>query len=228
MKRAIAAIALVVVANGIVLVSAGRERAAPATLTTVAVCARHLIGGGTSDEAPALRLWLAPESLSTPVGLDAPGLRALGFTETVVAAVGRERDSTFRSPRARPAWVRLRQQGDSLEEWIVLEVRPLREVPARDSLSIVLRGLVAFRERPGGPPPTPVPGHDHAAMLRARATGMIYPAVTELIPSRLHLDHRQIAMLRSGIASTAAGCEGRGRALVATGASGGIWVESVR
>ena len=81
MRRAIAAMALVVLANGVVLVSVGRERAAPATRTTVAVCARHVIGGGTSDEAPALRLWLAPESLSTPVGLDAAGLRSLVFAE---------------------------------------------------------------------------------------------------------------------------------------------------
>ncbi len=180
MRRAAAAMGLVVLANGVVLISAQRERAAPASRTTVAVCARHVIGGGTSDDAPALRLWLAPESLSTPIGLDVAGLRALGFAERVVAAVGRERDSTFRPPRARPAWVRLRQQGDSLEEWIVLEVRPLREGREEDSLSIVVRGLVVIRERPAAPPSDSAPGH--AAMLPAHPTGVVHPAVAELIP----------------------------------------------
>lgn len=227
MRRAVAAMGLVVLANGIVLISAQRERAAPATRTTVAVCARHVIGGGTSDEAPALRLWLAQESLSTPVGLDVAGLRALGFGETVVAAVGRERDSTFRAPRARPAWVRLRQRSDSLGEWTAVEVHPLGARPVPDSTSIVLRGLVAIRERPAAPPPDSAPGHDHAAMPRAHPTGVVHPFVIELIPPQLHLDHQQIAILRSGLADTA-WCEVQRQAVIATGATGGIWVESVR
>lgn len=225
MRRAAAAMGLVVLANGVVLISAQRERAAPASRTTVAVCARHVIGGGTSDDAPALRLWLAPESLSTPIGLDVAGLRALGFAERVVAAVGRERDSTFRPPRARPAWVRLRQQGDSLEEWIVLEVRPLREGREEDSLSIVVRGLVVIRERPAAPPSDSAPGH--AAMLPAHPTGVVHPAVAELIPPQLHLDHRQIAILRSGLSDTAT-CAVKRQAVIVSGANGGIWVESVR
>ncbi len=227
MRRAIAAMGLVVLANGIVLISAQRERAAPATRTTVAVCAMHVIGGGTSDEAPALRLWLAPEPLSTPAGLDASGLRALGFAERVVAAVGRERDSTFRAPRARPAWVRLRQRSDSLEEWNAVEVHPLGARPVPDSTSIVLRGLVAIRERPTAPPPDSAGGHDHAAMPRAHPTGVVHPFVIELIPSQLHLDHQQIAILRSGLSDTAT-CAVKRQAVIVTGANGGIWVESVR
>ncbi len=226
MRRAIAAMVLVVLANGVVLVSARRERAAPAARTTVAVCARHIIGGGTSDDAPALRLWLAPESLSTPLGLDAAGLRSLGFAEKVIAAVGRERDSTFRSPRARPAWVRLRQRSDSLKEWSAVEVHPLGARPVPDSTSMLLRGLVAIRERPASPPPDPAPGHDHAAMVGPRPAGVIHPVVIEVIPPQLHLDHRQIAILSSGPAETA-WCEVQRQAVIVTGANGGIWVESV-
>jgi len=218
---------LVVLANGLVLVSARRDRVAPAARTPVAVCARHIIGGGTSDEAPALRLWLAPESLSTPTGLDASDLRALGFAEQVVAAVGRERDSTFRSPRARPAWVRLRQRSDSLHEWSAVEVQPPGARPAPDSTSVVLHGLVVIRERPTAPPPDSAPGHDHAAMPRAHPAGVVHPFVIEVIPPQLHLDHRQIATLRSGLAESA-GCEVQRQAVIVTGANGGLWVESVR
>lgn len=227
MKWAIAAMALVVVANGIVLVSAGRERAAPATLATIDVCAAHVIGGGTSDEPPALRLEIAPESLSLPAGLDAPGLRALGFAEAVIAAVGRVRDSTFRWPRTRPAWVRLRQRDDSLEQWAVAQVAPLRASLVRDSTSIVVRGLVGIRERRSGPPPNPATGHDHAAAGRVRSPGVIDPAVIELIPAQLHLGRLQAAALRSAPADTV-GCARKRQAVIATGANGGIWVEAVR
>jgi hypothetical protein len=227
MKWAIAAMALVVVANGVVLVSAGRERSAAATLTTIEVCAGHLIGGGTSDEAPALRLRVAPDSLSIPPGLDAPGLRALGYPEAVIAAVGRERDSTFRWSRSRPAWVRLRQRSDSLREFAVVDVAPRRELLAPDSGSIVVRGLIGFRERRSEAPPGPMSGHDHAAMGRVRFPGVIYSAVIELIPSQLHLDHRQIATLRAGLSDTA-GCAVTRQAVIAGGTKGGIWVESVR
>jgi len=220
MKWAIGAIALVVVANGIVLVSAARERAAPATFATIDVCAGHLIGGGTSDEPPALNLEVAPESLSTPPGLDAAGLRALGFAEAAIAAVGKQRDSTFRWPRPRPAWVRLRQRNDSLERWAAVEVAPRRELLGSDSASIVVRGLVAFRESWSGPPGRPVAG-------RVRTPGAIYPAVAELIPSQLHLDRQQMAFLRASLTDTA-GCATKRQALIANGANGGIWVESVR
>lgn len=220
MKWAIAAMALVVVANGVVLLSAGRERAAPATLTTIDVCAGHLVGGGTSDAPPALRLAVAPESLSIPAGLDAPGLRALGHAEAVIAAVGRERDSTFRWPRPRPAWVRLRQRSDSLEQWAVVEVAPQRELLPRDSTSIVVRGLVGIRERRTEPPPSPAAG-------RIRRPGVLYPAVLELIPPQLHLDRRQMATLRGALTDTV-GCAIKGRAVIANGANGGIWVEAIR
>jgi hypothetical protein len=227
MRWAIAAMALVVVANGVVLVSAGREHAAPATLTTIDVCAGHLIGGGASDEPPALRLVVAPESLSIPTGLDTPGLRALGFAEAVIAAVGKQRDSTFRWPRARPAWVRLRQRSDSLEQLAAVEVAPQRERLARDSASIVVRGLVGVQERRSAPPPSPESGHDHAAMGRVRAPGVIYPAVLELFPFQLHLDRLQMATLRSALTDTV-GCTVKKRAVIARGANGGIWVEAIR
>ena len=227
MRWAIAAMVLAVVANGIVLVSVGRERAAPATLTTIDVCAGHLIGGGPSDEPPALRLAVAPESLSTPAGLDAPGLRALGFREAVIAAIGRERDSTFRWPRARPAWVRLRQRSDSLAQLAVVEVAPRRELLPRDTATIVVRGLVSLRVHGSGPPPSAGPGHDHAAAGRGRTPGTIYPAVSAPIPSQLHLDRLQIAVL-GGLLIDTVGCAVKKQAVIASGANGGIWVESVR
>jgi hypothetical protein len=227
MKWAIAAVALVVVANGVVLVSTGRERAAPATLSPIDVCAGQLVGGGTSEEPPALRLSFAPDSLSTPAGLDAPGLRALGFGEAMIAAVGRERDSTFRWPRSRPAWVRLRQRPDSLDQWAVVEVAPRRELLARDSATIVVRGLVGVRERRSGPSPEGMPGHEHGGPVRLRTPGVIYPAVIELIPPQLHLDRLQIAALRSALTDTVR-CAVTKRAMIANGANGGIWVESLR
>jgi hypothetical protein len=227
MKSAIAAIALVVVANGFVLASVGRERAAPATLITSDVCAGHLVGGGASDQPPALRLNLVPDSLSTPPGLDAPGLRALGFGDAVIGAVGRERDSTFHWPRSRPAWVRLRQRSDSLAQWEVVEVAPRREVLARDTASVVVRGLIGVRERRSGPSPGGGAGHEHGGPVRLRTPGVIYPAVIEVIPVQLHLDRVQIAALRSALTDTVA-CAATKQAVIANGANGGIWVESPR
>jgi len=227
MKWAIGAIALVVLANGIVLVSAGRERAAPAALTTIEVCAGHLTGGGTSDEAPTLLLSIAPDSASTPPGLDAAGLRALGHDEAMIAAMGRERDSTFRWPRSRPAWVRLRQQDDSLERWAVVEVAPRRELLAPDSASIVMRGRVGVREFRSGPVPEGMAGHQHRPMGGDSRPRVIYPAVVEVIPFQLHLDRQQIATLRSVLTDTT-GCAVTRQAVIASGANGGIWVESVR
>jgi hypothetical protein len=227
MKWAGAAVALVILANGWALISTARERAAPATRLTIDVCASHLVGGAGSDEPPALRLPVAPESLATPAGLDPPGLRALGFPDAAISAVGKERDSLFHRPRPRPAWVRLRQGHDSLEQWVVVEVAPRRELLARDSTSILVRGLVSFRVRMRGPPPGPAAGHDHAAMGRLGTPGVIYPAVAEVIPSQLHLDRRQIAVLRGALADTA-GCAVKQHAVIASGARGGIWVEAVR
>jgi hypothetical protein len=224
MKWGFAAAALVVVANGIVLVSAGRERAAPGTLTAIDVCATHLIGGGNSDDPPALRLTIAPDSLATPGGLDPAGLRALGFAEAAIAAVGTGRDSTLRSPRARPAWVRLRQQDDSLRRFAVTEVAPRREGLAPDSLSLIVRGRVAFRQRPVVPPPGPGAEH-HPAGVSARV--VVYPAVIEVIPAQLHLDRRQIAELRNALPGSA-GCGATRQAMIAHGARGGIWVEALR
>jgi hypothetical protein len=226
MKWAIAAIALVVVANGFVLVTSGRERAAPANLATVNVCAGHLIGGRNSDVPPALRLAVVAESLSLPAGLDGPGLRALGFTEPAIAAVGRERDSTFRWPRSRPVWVRLRQRSDSLAQWAVVEVAPRRELLAPDTASIVVRGLVSFRVRWSGPPPEVTAGHQHGVAGRLRMSGEVYPAVTEVIPSQLHLDRSQIATLRGALGDSA-GCVVKQQAVIANGAKGGIWVDAV-
>ena len=227
MKWAIVALALVVVANGVALLSVRRERAAPATLATIDVCAGDLIGGSASDEPPALRLVVAPESLSMPAGLDAPGLRALGFTESVIAAVGWTPDSTFRWPRPRPAWVRLRQRRDSLAQLAVVEVAPRRALLTPDSASIVVRGLVGMRSRWSGPAPTPTGDHDHAALSRVAARGVIDPTVVELIPAQLHLDRLQIATLRAALAGTV-GCAQKRQAVIANGANGGIWVESVR
>ncbi len=86
MKSALAAVALVVVANGMVLVSAGRERAAPASLhhdrrLRRAPDRRRVFRSG----ARRFQLSLAPDSSSTPPGLDTAGLRALGFAEAMIA-----------------------------------------------------------------------------------------------------------------------------------------------
>jgi hypothetical protein len=227
MKWAIAAATLVILANGVVLVSASRERAAPATMTTIDVCSAHLLGGGRSDDPPALRLILASESLSTPAGLDPAGLRALGFPETSVAFAGRTRDSTFRWPRARPAWVRLHQRSDSLARFEVAEVAPQRGELTPDSLSLIVRGLVSFREQLSAPAPVPpagAGGHDHATMARGYTPGILYPAVTEVIPSLLHLDRRQIAELRAALTDSVA-CATKKRVVIANGAAGGIWVD---
>ena len=227
MKWALAAASLVVVANVAVLVQARRERSPVAAFTSIDVCAEHLSGGGDTDEAPALRLILAPDSMTDPSGLDEAGLRALGFADAAIGAVGRERDSTFHWPRPRPAWVRLRQRPDSLAQWAVTEVVPLSGRLERDSISIVVRGLVGFRERRQEPPPDATAGHQHGAAAPAGTRGALYPAVLEVIPSRLHLDRGQIAALRSVVGHTME-CGMKGQAVIASGAGGGIWVESVR
>lgn len=227
MRGAFAAALLVVVANGVVLVSARRERALIGAFTAIDVCAEHLTGGGDTDEAPALRLILAPDSMTDPSGLDEPGLQALGFADAAISAVGRERDSTFHWPRPRPAWVRLRQRPDSLAQWAVTEVVPLSGRLERDSTSIVVRGLVGFRERRQEPSPDATAGHQHGATAPAGTRGALYPAVLEVIPLRLHLDREQIAALRGTITDTT-GCAVKAQAVIASGAGGAIWVDSAR
>jgi hypothetical protein len=224
MRWAIAAAALVVLANGFVLVSAGRERAAPATRTAVVACAASLRGGGTSGDPPALRLQLAPDSLATTPGLDPDGLRALGFDEATVSAVGRARDTTFHWPTARPAWVRLRQSNDSLRLFSVAEVAPLGRRLSPDSSSLVIRGLVGIREQPSGAMPAPAAGHNHGGRPSRYTPGVLAAVVVEVIPSELHLDRRQIAAMRAALTDSA-GCEA-GTLVIASGRSGGVWVES--
>jgi hypothetical protein len=53
------------------------------------------------------------------------------------------------------------------------------------------------------------------------------PDSTELIPSQLHLDRRQIATLRGPLTDTI-GCGVKRQVVIAGGANGGIWVESLR
>jgi hypothetical protein len=109
----------------------------------------------------------------------------------------------------------------------VVDVAPLRARLARDSTSIVVRGLVGVRERRPAPPPDPAAGRDHAAMGRLRAPGVISAAVLELIPAQLHLDRRQVAALRRTLTDTA-GCARTRQAVIANGANGGIWVKAIR
>jgi hypothetical protein len=116
--------------------------------------------------------------------------------------------------------VRLRQRNYSLEQFAVVEVAPLGKSLARDTASLVVRGLVSFRERWSGSPLKPGPG-------RIGRPGVIYSVVTELIPSQLHLDRQQMAVLRSGLTDTVP-CAARRLAVIANGANGGIWVRSVR
>ena len=229
MKWALIAGALVVTADAIALVSVARERAAPATLSSIDVCSGNLVGGGRSEEPPALLLRIAPDSVPVPTGLDAAGLRALGFPEVVIAGVGRPPDSTFRRPRERPGWVRLRQRSDSLGRFEVVAVAARRDLLSADSTSLVVRGRVGVFARYSPPPagPTAAEGHDHAAMGRRPSKGLLYPAVVEVIPAALYLDRGQSSALRS-LPSDSAGCRSRGRAVIASGAIGGIWVEAVK
>jgi hypothetical protein len=227
MRWAIAAGVLAIVVNGVVLMSGARERAAPATLATIDICRGHLVGGGSSDVPPALRLVLGPDSLSIPAGLDAAGLQALGFPASAVSVVGRVRDAAFRWPRTRPAWVRLRQHRGPLEPLAVVEVAPRREELRPDSGSIIVRGLVSFRLRRSEPSPAPPVGVNRGRVGDNAGSGVIYPAVVELVPFQLHLDHRQIAALER-VRADSAGCGVKGQAVIANGANGGIWVASVR
>lgn len=229
MKWAITAAALVVVANGVVLVSEQRERRAAATITAINVCSSNLVGGGSSDDPPAIRLMLGYDSSTATRGLDAAGLRALGFSDANVMAAGRPRDSTFRWPAGRPGWVRLRQMGDSLGSFVVIEMASRRDQLTADSTSLIVRGLVTLRERSVAPPPDAAASgakHDHAAMTHAPAPGLIYPTVSEVIPSLLHLDREQIVQLRAGLPDSVS-CSAKRRALIANGVAGGIWVERV-
>lgn len=215
MRSALAAIALIVAANTVVFVSARRERSAPATATTVEVCAAHLIGGAGSDDPPALRLTLVRDTSTTPRGLDSAGLRALGFGQADIAKAGQPRVDSARWTRERPAWVRLRQLDDSLRRFHAIEVAPRREQLTPDSTSLIIRGLVAIRWLRVGPP------HQHAD--GSPAEDIVYPVVDEVIPSMLHLDRDQIATLRAALPDSA-GCAIPRRVRVAQGSNGGLWV----
>jgi len=199
MKWTVIPIAFVAAVNAVVLVSVAREGAAPAAFATIDVCRGEVQGGGTSNEPPDLLLRRAADSL-TPRGLDSAGLRALGFSEAVIAAIGRPRDSTFRWPRPRPAWVLLRQEAKSasLERFVVVAVAPRRDGLVPDSTSLLLRGRVGISD---------------------------HPFVAELIPSSLHLDREQSTALHHAAASV--GCGRVGSVVIASGAYGGIWVQSV-
>ena len=226
MKWLVLALAGVAAVNAVVLVSVARERAAPATYATIDVCRQELVGVGRSDEPPALLIRLAAESLPAAPGLDAAGLRDLGFPEAVIAAIGRPRDSTFRWPRPRPAWVLLRQRHDSLMRFAVAAVAPRRERLTADSTSLVLRARIAIIDRwLGSPAPAPAGGHVHASPADSSRV-VLHPAVVEIIPQALHLERDQIAAFRDSTAAPGA-CRRVGRAVIASGANGGIWVRSV-
>jgi hypothetical protein len=222
------AVALVVAANVLVVVSAARERAGPASRATVAVCARHVVGGGDSEEPPALLLRTATDQAAVPAGLDSAGLRALGFSAEAAAAVGGERVPDMRWPRPRPAWARLHQAGDSLARFTVVAVAPRRELLAPDSTSILVRGRVSLlpgRVEPGADAGTAAGGHQHGP--QAPAGGAVHAAVVEVLPSALHLDRGQAAALRRALGGSG-GCAVRGEVVIANGTRGGIWVEAVR
>ncbi len=229
MKWAVAAAALVVVTNGAILVSQYRQRTAPAATITIDVCAANLVGGGDSDRPPAIRLNLATDSTPVIPGLDSAGLTALGFSDASVRVAGRLRDSTFHWPRARPAWVRIAQQGDSFATFRALEVSPRRESLTRDSSSLILRGLIAFRGRSAAPPAQSGDsggGHNHAAMAGTMEEVTIVPVVSEVLPAQLHLDRNQIATLRAAIPDSG-GCTARRRVRIANGAGGGVQVVGI-
>ncbi len=102
-----------------------------------------------------------------------------------------------------------------------------RQLLSQDSISLIVQGRVGFREQRDAPPPASAggaAGHDHAAMTRGHPPGLIYPAVIEVIPPLLHLDRQQIAALRAALPDST-GCSTKQRVQIATGASGGIWVE---
>jgi hypothetical protein len=218
MRSALAAAVLIVVANTVVFVSASRERSAPATFTTVEVCANQLMGGAGSDDPPALRLTLVRDTSTTPRGLDSAGLRALGFDQSDIAKVGRPRVDSARWTLERPAWVRLQQRQDSLRWFHAVEVAPRREQLAPDSTSLIIRGLVAIRWLGDGPPQQHADG--------GPAADIIYPVVDEVIPAMLHLDRQQIADLRAALPDSV-GCTITRQVRVAQGAKSGIWVHDI-
>ena len=227
MKWAVLAMGLVIAANGAVLVSVYQERRSPARRVTIDVCGASTVGGDRSNQAPALRLETVTDSATA--GLDAAGLQALGFDAAVAAGLGRPRDSTFRWPRERPAWVALRQRDDSLKRFGVVAVASRREQLIPDSTTFVIRARVGIRYRsdvfPVGAPEAA--GHQHATPDTANIhSRMLQAAVVEVIPSELHLDRRQVAALREA-PPKATGCRPRGRVVIASGASGRIWVESI-
>ena len=224
MKRLIAPVALVLAANAFVLALALRERGRPATPASVTVCSDLLVGGEHDrSRPPALLLTLAPDSAGTTLGLDSAGLRALGFPARVAGKTGQRRayDEPW-APRQRPAWVRLRQRGDSLHRFQAIEVAPRRELLAPDSTSILVRGIVGFVEH--FPEPEAGSGaHDHGGPKPPSVPGILRASVIRLIPRELHLDHALIAELRRTIPPDG-GCGPAETVVVLQGDGGGIWV----
>jgi len=220
MRPTLAALALIAVANTVVVISANRERAAPATFTAVEVCASHLMGGAGSDDPPALRLALVRDTSTTPRGLDSAGLRALGFDQADIAKVGRPRVDSARWTLERPAWVRLQQRQDSLRWFHAVEVAPRRDQLTPDSTSLIIRGLISIRWLRVGPP------HQHADGPAPPPADILYPVVDVLIPPMLHLDRDQIAALRAALPDTT-GCSITRPVVIAQGANGGLWVHEV-
>ena len=222
MRWAIAAVAVVVAANAVTLLSITRERdAGAAGVATIPVCENQLVGGPGSDMAPALRLVLAPDSFGTAPGLDTAGLRALGHPSSFLAAVGQVRPERFPWPVERPAWVRLRPGADSLHLLEVAEVRARREDLTPDSASFIVRGLVGARERRDAQPAAE--GHTHGAPVRY-TPGIIYPAVLSVMPAQLHLSRERIEALRA-VPLDSSACGGDRTVRVVSGVAGGVWVE---
>lgn len=226
MKRALAAVAVVLLANALVLGSVAREHAGPVTRTTITVCAPHLLGGAGSDAAPAIRLTLDQDPTITPAGLDSAGLRALGFSGEAAGASGKLRDSSFLWPRQRPAWVQLRQREDSVRRFSVTEVAARREQLAPDSLSLIVRGIIGFHEK-RDEPPRDSSGHQHGPPPAPGKPGIVYPMVDRIIPFDLHLDHAMLAALRAAIPPDS-GCGAARPVVIATGAQGELWIEEAR
>lgn len=222
MKWALVAAGIVVLANGVTIGQAARARGpAPVRLATVTVCARRVIGGPGSDIAPALHLDFTVDTLAPPDGLEAEGLRALGFGAQEIASIGAPPDSGYRPRPVRPAWLRLRQGSDSLRRLVVAEVRPALAALAPDTGSIVLRGSVGIRYR-WVPPDRAAGGHDHGGGAAVRP-GVMAATVVELFPARLHLNRAQVRALQA-LPNDSTTCGGERRVTIAGATGGALWV----
>jgi hypothetical protein len=210
MKWGVAAVALVVVANGIGILPARHERNGTLSMIEIRVCADNLVGGATPDAPLRLRLDLATDSTGTAVpGLDVNGLQALGFPHEVAGAIGGPFPTRPRGLALRPAWVRIRQQDAPQSRFVVVAVAPTLAALPRDSSSLVIRGLVGL---------TPI--------TRGGADRILTPMVREVLPAELHLDHFQVTVLQ-GARHEPTPCAAGLKAELANGAAGGVWVEAV-